>query len=76
MEGLRSYYQRNKPRIILNKTFPIFKELNVGDKGILRVSGIIEEERLEQQEDGSEYFIKVIKISKTELIENKATRYD
>ena len=74
MQQSRDFLVRRKPRIILDKTFPIFKLLNVGDKGQCYITGSIAEERMETQADDTDMIIKTIQIDKVEIIENKESR--
>lgn len=74
MQQNRDFTVRRNPRIILDKKFPIFKLLNVGDKGQCYLTGSISAERMETQEDGTDLLIKTIQIDEVELIENKEAR--
>jgi hypothetical protein len=68
MQGSRTLAQRHKTRIILNRSCPVFTQLEVGQTGQLSMKGAIEEERLESQSDGTELFVKTVKILKAELL--------
>ena len=74
MQSNRSYTESRKARIVLDKTFPVFRLLNIGDKGQLYLNGSIIAERIDTQDDGTELYIKTIQIDKVELIENKESR--
>ena len=68
MQESRFFPIKKKAIIIFNKMFPIFSDVDVGDKGQIEITGIIEGEELEMQEEGSEIFIKNIRIEKAEII--------
>ena len=74
MESSRDFSVRSKPRIVLDKSFPISRLLNIGDKGQCYLYGSISAERMETQRDGTDLFIKTIQIDKVEIIENKEAR--
>lgn len=74
MQGNRAFIIKRKPRVILDKSFAITKKLDVGDKGQLLINGIVEEERLEFQEDGVERFVKTIRLLKAEEIDERQAR--
>jgi hypothetical protein len=64
---------KRKPRIVIDKTFPVFQELNIGDKGQALIYGYIDAERIDEQGE-AEWLIKTVKIDKAELINNKQFR--
>ena len=68
MEEARLYYKRRKPRVILDRRFLIFKELNVGDKGQALFNGEIEAEEIENNEDASDLLIKTRKLDRIEKV--------
>jgi len=74
MQGSRTLQPIIKPRIILDKSFPITRELEVGDKGQVLITGVIDSERIDTQPDGTEIFIKTIRLENVELITNKTAR--
>ena len=75
MQGNRSFYVRKKPTLVLNKGFPLFS-LEVGTKGQFSMQGIVEGQRIEQIEDGTEYFLKTVRVTKATLINQRMVRND
>lgn len=66
---------KKKPKIILdNRQFPVTAGLNLGDKGQLILTGSIDAERLEFQEDDNERIIKTVRVIGIELLQNRQTR--
>ena len=74
MQGSRAFITRKKSRIILDKSFPIFNELNFGDKGSLKLTGVVDGERLEMFPDDIERAIKTIIIKDLVRITEKNIR--
>lgn len=73
MQESRTLITKQKPRIILDTSFPVKEELKVGDKGQMIINGTIEAERF-VNEDDTDFLVKTILIEKAELVENKHTR--
>ena len=73
MQGNRTLATRKKSRIIVDKSFPVYSQLNVGDSGQAIIQGIIDGERLDMIDD-IEQSIKTIRIKNMELINNKQQR--
>ena len=69
----RLYTVKRKPRIILDRRFPAINGLGIGDKGQLLLSGIIDSERIEN-EDMTDVFYKTITVTDVEIINNKELR--
>ena len=69
MQEGRTYTLRRRVKVILNKSFPIFRELDVGDKGLMSLVGIVEGKRIETQPDGTELIIQSINITQAEKVE-------
>ena len=69
MEESRTYPIRRRVRVILNNSFPIFRNLDVGDKGLMSLVGIIEGKRIDTQSDGTELIIQSINITQAEKVE-------
>jgi len=74
MQGNRVLTPTPRSRIILDKMFDIFPELEVGQKGQIEIKGVITAERLEEFPDGNEMFIKTIEMKEAKLINAKNTR--
>ena len=74
MQQNRAETVRRKPRIILDRRFPAINGLGIGDKGQALLTGIIDAENLEMQDDGNELMVKTIKVLNIELINNKSIR--
>ena len=69
MQEGRTYTIRKKPKLILNKSFSVFKELNVEDKGLLSLVGIIKEKKIRTQPDGTELTVQSLDIISAEKVE-------
>ena len=63
-----------KPRIILDKRFPVTNQLELGDSGTMIITGVIDAEGLEFQEDNVERIVKTVLPKSIELLENKTAR--
>ena len=74
MQSNRTLPPTPKSRIILDKSFPIFAELEVGQKGQMQIRGSITAERLEEFPDGSDILIKTIEMQEAKLINAKNAR--
>lgn len=74
MQTNRAIIIKKRPIIVLDGTFPVAKQLNVGDKGQLLFTGLIEGERKEFQEDDVEHFIKTVRMLKFEIINQREAR--
>jgi len=74
MQGSRYFPIRRKARIIIDKSFPVFNDLEMGDKGQVLIDGVIEGERLEEQDDGTELYLKMIKFFDAQLTGVKPKR--
>ena len=69
MEEGRTYTIRKKPKLILNRSFPIFNELNLEDKGLMSLVGIIKDKNIRIQPDGTELTIQSLEIIEAEKVE-------
>lgn len=69
MEEGRTYTLRKRVRVILNKSFPVFNELELGDKGLMSLVGLVEGQRIDIQPDGTELTIQSINITQAEKVE-------
>ena len=65
---------KKRSRIVLDKRFPAALQMNLGDTGQALVSGVIDAERLEFQEDGVERIIKTVRIVSVKKLENRLPR--
>lgn len=74
MEEARFYPKLKKPRIIFDKRFPYFTELEVGDKGQLRARLQVEEERMVMNEVGNEMKHLTLLVLDSDLITSKSVR--
>ncbi|MCK9370600.1 hypothetical protein M0R04_11880 [Candidatus Dojkabacteria bacterium] len=74
MYEARSVILKKKPRIILNKDFPIFNDIQVGEKGQCIIYGSIISDRKDAADDGTEYLVKTVEIDKVEAIEERVNR--
>ncbi len=63
-----------KPRIILNKSFSAADEIGINDGGLMALEGIIEAERKEILDDGTERIVRTIRIETAELIKTNEVR--
>ncbi len=63
-----------KPRIILNKSFSVADEIGINDGGLMALEGIIEAERKEILDDGTERIVRTIRIETAELIKTNEVR--
>ena len=69
VDARRQYGVRPKRRVIIDKRFPMVKSLEMGDKGIMRVSLSVEGQHLEPDDGGNDMKIVLVKINKAELID-------
>lgn len=69
MEEGRAYTLRRRVRVILDKSFSVFNKLELNDKGLMSLIGIVEGQRIEMQPDDVELTIQSINIVKAEKIE-------
>lgn len=60
-----------KPIIVLNKSSELYSELGIGDDGQALIKGIIIAEKINPDEDDTEFITKTIKIVSLELIKDK-----
>lgn len=69
MQEGRTYTLRKRVRVILDKSFPVFSELELGDKGLMSLTGTVEGQRIEIQPDGTELVVQSINIVQAEKVE-------
>lgn len=75
MQEGRAYTAKRKSILILDRRFPIYSDLNVGDTGQAIVEGTIDSERIESLPDEGEDNIKTILINNIKsAVENKKSR--
>jgi len=74
MESNRTLVLKRRPKLILDKRFPVFRELNVGDTGQMIIDGKITAERQEFHEDGVDLIVKTLEVTKAEILTNKNAR--
>ena len=74
MESNRTLITKQKPRMVLNKSFKVFNKLNAGDSVQLLINGVVEGEHLDFYEDGMDLISKVIRINSAEKITAKNAR--
>lgn len=70
----RAIILKKKPKVVLDKRFPNVRQLNLGDRGQMLMGVLVDEERLEFQEDGTERIIKRVRAVKVEILDNKPAR--
>lgn len=73
MQEGRTYTLRKRVRVILDRSFSVFKELDVGDRGLMSLVGTIEGKRIEIQPDGIELIVQSVNIEQAEKVEVLST---
>lgn len=63
-----------KSRLILDRRFAAFDELNIGETGQAEVSGVVDSERMEPRAPGDEVLIKTVKVASFEVIHRREYR--
>ncbi len=76
MQSNRDFYTLKRPKLVLTKSFRVVNDLEIGQSGQLKVSGVIQQERLDEMDNGTEYLIKTLLVDKVEVISSKAPRYE
>ena len=74
MEGSRVWVIQRKPTVVFDKSFAVFKELDVGMTGQMMITGTVEGERMEFQDDGVDMVYKTVRLETAEVINNKNAR--
>jgi len=74
MEEGRFYPRQKKPRVIFDKRFPYFTELDVGDKGQLRARLQVEQIRMVMNEIGNEMKHVTLLVVDSDLITTQSRR--
>lgn len=74
MQEGRYFPVGKKIKIVFNKSFPIYKELNVGDRQMIKIDGIVEGEKMGDETNGAEFYTKTIRILTADLAGEKSIR--
>jgi len=76
MQESRTFAIQKKPKIILDRRFPIVNGLGLGDKGQMLLKVTVEEERKEFQDDDVERIIKTVLIRDVEMITKEIKEFN
>ena len=76
MQSSRDFFTLKKPKLTLTKSFVITKNLEIGQIGQLRLSGVVESEHINEIDNGNEYLTKTIFVDRLNLVNQKDLRIE